>query len=327
MTKLLVYGVDGLNPEIVQKLIEKGEMPNFKKLQNKENTVYGGFESFICEGYKTPHTGPMWTSLYTGLKPQQHGLLSGGWNDGDSKFHVMNTVWDKLSEEGHDMVLWGMPMTYKAKNINGEMVSGFVSTTLKSMWGNCVHPDNLQKDLPDNFIENTASYVAKVRTEGAKPDADSEKFYEEISDAEKQRIKQFKERYKDRNPEIAAYGTTLVDKIGHVDGITEDGEYTQKSYKLLDQILGTLMETLKPEDVTVVSDHGFSEYSHDLTGYYLDTAGRGIDNVFDFTPHLLHMFNIEYDEKDYGPTNENQNLSESEIEDVKNQLDALGYFQ
>jgi len=198
--------------------------------------------------------------------------MSGGWNDGDSKFHVMNTVWDKLSEEGHEMFLYGMPMTYKAKEINGKMVSGFISTTLKSMWSNCVHPETLEEKLPDDMIENTSSYVARVKTDGAKPSTDTETFYNKIRTAELNRLTTFKSVHSEE--EIVAYGTTLVDKMGHVAGISEDSEYAVKSYKILDQLLGALLETLQPEDVTVVSDHGFSGNSHSLQGYALDTSGR-----------------------------------------------------
>jgi len=322
MTELLVFGVDGLNPDLVQKLVEKGDLPNFKKLQERENSVYGDFESFVCEGYSTPHTGPMWTSLYTGLKPEEHGLVSGGWNDGDSKFHVMDTVWDKLSEENHEMFLYGMPMTYKAKEINGKMVSGFVSTTLKSMWSNCIYPDDL--DVDKDFIENTASYISKVKTEGAKPDTDTEKFYNILRTGELNRLSKFKET--EEEEEIVAYGTTLVDKMGHVAGISEDSEYAVKSYKILDQLLGELLKTLQPAEVAVISDHGFREYEHSTTGYFLDTTGRGMDEVFDFSPYLLDIFGVEYRSEEYGPTGDSQDLTEDEIQDVKKQLDALGYF-
>jgi len=327
MTEILIFGVDGLNHDMVQHLIKKGKMPNFEKLQNQENSVYGEFESFICDGYQTPHTGPMWTTMYTGLKPEEHGITSGGWNTGDSKFHVMNTVWDKLSEETEkEMILYGMPMTYKAKPIQGEMVSGFISNTLKSMWSNCVYPDTLEEQLPDDFIEYTSSYVAQVKTDGAKPGTDTEHFFNHISHAEAQRIAHFIDLYDEDSAEIVAYGTTFVDKIGHVAGITEDSEKAVEAYIELDETLGLLLETLQPADVAIVSDHGFSEYSHDLHGYALDTTGRGLDEIFDFTPYLLGMYGLEYDKTDYGPTGEDQNLTDQELDNVKNQLESMGYF-
>jgi len=213
-------------------------------------------------------------------------------------------------------------MTYKAKEINGKMVSGFVSTTLKSMWSNCIYPDTL--DIDKDFIENTSSYIAKVKTDGAKPDTDTETFYNAIRTAELNRLTKFQEL--EDEEEIVAYGTTLVDKIGHVASISEDSEYAVKSYKILDQLLGQLLETLQPADVAVISDHGFTEYSHSTTGYYLDTTGRGMDEVFDFTPYLLDIFGVEYRSEEYGPTGDNQDLTEDEIQDVKQQLESLGYF-
>jgi len=322
MTELLIFGVDGLNHDIVQHLIKQGEMPNLQKLQEKQGSTHGEYESYVCEGYETPHTGPMWTSIYTGLKPKEHGITSGGWNDGDSKFHVMNTVWDKLSDENISITLYGMPMTYKAKEVNGEMVSGFISTTLKSMWSNCVYPEDLGLE---ELMEHTSSYVAKVKTEGAKPGTDTENFWQTMQNSETQRMNIFQEQL-DNDRDVVAYGTTLVDKIGHVAGITEESETALESYKLLDDLLGRLLETVEPEEVMVVSDHGFSEYSHDLEGYYLDTAGRELSDVFDVTPCILDTFNLGYKEEEYGPTEETQDLTKNEIEDVKKQLENMGYF-
>lgn len=326
MTKLLIYGVDGLNPDMVQHMIDQGEMPNFEKLQQRENTVYGEMESFICEGYSTPHTGPMWTSIYTGLKPEEHGLLSGGWNEGDSEFHNMYTVWDKLSDEGHSMILYGMPMTYKGKEINGEMVAGFVHPTLKSTFHKAVYPESLYEKLPENFIEYTSSYIQGVRTKGATPSSDSENFYSEMSHGEAQRIAHFTNIYDEDSAEIVAYGTTYADKIGHVAGIEKGNEYAEKTYSEVDDTLGLLLETLKPEHVMVVSDHGFTEYEHSLTGYGLDTTGEGIGSVFDFTPTLLQHFDLEYEKPVYGKIKEDTNIHQAEKDDIKKKLEKMGYF-
>lgn len=322
MTEHLIFGVDGLNHDFVQMLVDRGLMPNIKKLQQHIDTEYGEFESYICDGYDMPHTGPNWTSLYTGLKPQEHGITSGGWNDGDSEFHVMNTIWDELGDAGHEMFLYGMPMTYKAKEVNGKMVSGFISTTLKSMFSNCVSPESFEEDIPDDFIENTSSYVARVKTDGAKPSTDTDEFYSVLSPAENERLQTFLDVHDDED--IVAYGTTLVDKIGHVAGITEDSEKAREAYIFLDMILGELLEELEPTHVTIISDHGFSEFSHDLHGYFLDNTGRGMNSIFDFTPYMESIYGLE--NTDYGPTEEDNDLTTSEVDDIKKQLGDLGYF-
>lgn len=326
MTDLLVFGVDGLNPNVVDMLPE--QMPTFHKLQNQENTVHGKYESYVVDGYQHPHTGPMWTSIYTGLKPEQHGLTEGGWRDGDSHFHEMKTVWDKLSQDtDKQLALYGMPMTYRAKPIQGWMVSGFIHTTLKSMYDNCLYPDNL---LDNNFIENTAAYTANVKLEeGCHPDMPEteQEAYDILRKSELNRLGKFEELIEEKGkPDIAAYGTTFADKIGHCATINPAQETTRKTYEIIDQMLEKLIEILEPEDIVVISDHGFSGWSHDLNGYYLDTTGEGMNGVFDFAPWILNRFDLDYDESDYGPDGELDGLTEEEKDQMTDQLADLGYI-
>lgn len=329
MTELLIYGVDGFNHDVVQMLGDE-RMPTIHRLQNQEDTNYGEFKSYIVDGYNLPHTGPAWTSMYTGLKPRDHGLSEGGWNEGDSIFHDIYTVWDKLSDEGYELGLFGMPMTYKAKDINGWMVSGFVHTTLKSLYDNALYPSDV---IDNDFIENTAAYVAKVKhEEGIHPDMpeDAEDVFETFARAESNRLATFESIVEKKGtPEIAAYGTTFADKMGHADAINPANEITRKTYEHVDDTLSELIRILDPEEVMIVSDHGFSGYSHDLYGYYLNTAGFEIDGLMNFTPELLEFYNIEYSEAEYGPNpedGEEVGLSAEEKKDVRGQLADLGYI-
>jgi len=326
MTEHLIFGVDGLNHDFVQKMIEKGQMRTFEKLQRRRETYYGELESFICEGYQTPHTGPNWTSLYTGLKPKEHGITSGGWNDGDSKFHALNTVWGAIGGTGKSLYLNGMPMTYKAKPINGKMISGFVSPTIKSMWDKCVYPDEFRRaGLPDDYIEYTSSYVAKVKTDGAKPSTDTESFWNEIKSSETSRLRIFNTTYDDEH--VVAYGTTLVDKIGHVSGIGTEENFDERAYILLDEILSTLIDTCEPDRVTIISDHGFSEFSHDLNGYCLDSTGRELDTIFDFAPYMRELYDLPHDDSFFGPNEQDTDrITQEEEDDIKDQLKNMGYF-
>jgi predicted AlkP superfamily phosphohydrolase/phosphomutase len=322
----LIFGVDGLNHDFVQKQIDEGRMAQFERLQNQQQTDYGEFESYICDGYDTPHTGPNWTSLYTGLKPEDHGITSGGWNDGDSKFHTLNTIWDAIGDSGKTMYLNGMPMTYKAKEINGKMISGFVSPTIKSMWHKCIYPEEFfESNLPSQYIENTSSYVAKVKTDGAKPSTDTESFYDEIVRSEGSRVSNFLSTAE--SEDIFAFGTTLVDKIGHVAGIEEGERYAERAYAKLDRMLAALVAYTQPEKVTVISDHGFSGFTHDLHGYYLDTTGRGMDDIFDFTPYMMDIHGVEVEDKFFGPNeNDTPRITQEEEDEIKQQLENMGYF-
>lgn len=287
--------------------------------------------TFLAERDGRMHfTGNCWTSMYTGLTPEEHGLSEGGWEEGDSIFHNIYTVWDKLSDEGKELGLFGMPMTYKAKELNGWMVSGFVHTTLKSLYDNALYPTDI---LDNDFIENSAAYVAKVKHEqGIHPNMpeDARDVFETFSEAENNRLSAFESIVEDRGaPEIAAYGTTFADKMGHADAINPANELTRETYKQVDDMLAKLIEILDPEEVMIVSDHGFSGWSHDLYGYYLNTAGFEIDGLMNFTPELLEHYSIDYDSTEYGPGSTDESdigLSDEEKEDVRGQLADLGYI-
>jgi predicted AlkP superfamily phosphohydrolase/phosphomutase len=327
LTEVLVFGVDGLNPEAVRSFAGEGFMPEFNELMQRSGCWSGELESFVCEGYDFPHTGPMWTSLYTGLRPKEHGLQSGGWDDGDSEFHRMRTVFDVVGEEtSRDMVLWSMPMTYRAKEIPGtSMLSGFVSPSLKSLWSKLVHPDELADDLGKDFMECTASYVANVKTDGAHRGEDSEEFLRTMKEAENRRLRGLTRRF-GSDTDVVCFGTTVADKMGHVNGIRVDGGMTREVYSFVDNLLGRLRNCFEPEEVVVVSDHGFSGYSHDLEGFGLDTSGREFGSVFDFAPTFLDHFGLDYEGFELGPEDSSSDLTADERREVKDQLHGMGYF-
>lgn len=340
MTDLLIFGVDGMNPFVTRKLAGEGEMPTIQELRNQDGTEDGKLKSHIEDGYNAPHTGPCWTSIYTGVKPEEHGITEGGWREGDSNFDGIRTVWDELSELGHDMELWTMPMTYPAKDINGRMVSGFVSTTLKSLFHKCVSPDEFYDELPDDLRETTASYMAKCElAQGGQATQNTENGFTTLKQGEERRLEIF-EDFVDDEKDVVAYGTTFADKIGHINGIglneldIEDDvvhdteEYTKKTYRFVDEMLRRLIEATDPDDVLIVSDHGFSNLSHDLHGYFLATDGMNVGTIFNVTPHILTYFGHDYNKERFGEVEDfESSMTKEEREDVKERLRDLGYIE
>src|SRR5437763_13441423 len=101
----VIFGVDGLTFRIISPLIERGDMPNFKKLRDE------GCEA-ILESKYPPLTPPAWTSLSTGLKPARHGVYDfwtyeEGQEPGGARKAFVQThrrggkaIWNILSEYG-----------------------------------------------------------------------------------------------------------------------------------------------------------------------------------------------------------------------------------
>src|ERR1700694_5963087 len=65
--RTILFGVDGLTFSILQPLIERGDLPNFRRISQE------GCQA-VLESKYPPLTPPAWTSLSPGLKPAQHGI-------------------------------------------------------------------------------------------------------------------------------------------------------------------------------------------------------------------------------------------------------------
>jgi predicted AlkP superfamily phosphohydrolase/phosphomutase len=67
-TRVVVFGVDGLDPEMLQERIDRGMMPNFKKL------VEGGANFQSLQTSWPPQSPVAWSNFISGTNPGKHGL-------------------------------------------------------------------------------------------------------------------------------------------------------------------------------------------------------------------------------------------------------------
>ena len=68
--KILVFGIDGMDPELTKYHMEKGLMPNFKKFLERGSAR----EDLHLLGSHPTITPPMWTTLACGCHPYVHGI-------------------------------------------------------------------------------------------------------------------------------------------------------------------------------------------------------------------------------------------------------------
>src|SRR6266481_8737132 len=132
LMRTVIFGVDGLTFRVLHPLMERGDLPNFRKLQQE------GCEA-VLESKYPPLTPPAWTSLSTGLKPARHGVYD-YWIYADEEkrgitrsVHVQTrrrgekAIWNILSEYGKRVMVINVPATYPPEPINGIMVSGYLT--------------------------------------------------------------------------------------------------------------------------------------------------------------------------------------------------------
>src|SRR5438045_2639848 len=128
----VLFGVDGLTFRVLHPLIERGDLPNFRKLSQM------GCEA-ILESRYPPLTPAAWTSLSTGLKPARHGVYD-FWEyevqreKGAARVAHVQTkrkggkaIWNILSDYGKQVLVINVPSTYPPEAVNGIMVSGYTT--------------------------------------------------------------------------------------------------------------------------------------------------------------------------------------------------------
>ena len=69
--KLLLLGIDGMDPRFTKRLVEEGKMPNVKKLIDMGSCR----EDLMMLGANPTITPPMWATLATGSYPMTHGIM------------------------------------------------------------------------------------------------------------------------------------------------------------------------------------------------------------------------------------------------------------
>lgn len=113
--KVLLLGVDGLDPKLTKKFLKEGKLPNIKKYV--EQGAQKEDLKLIC----TPPTitPPLWTTLATGALPVTHGITcfwrqdpvhldTAGYNL-DSRLCQAEALWNVTAEAGMKTLVWHWP--------------------------------------------------------------------------------------------------------------------------------------------------------------------------------------------------------------------------
>lgn len=116
--KVIVLGIDGMDPKFTKKLLDEGKLPNVKKVLE----VGAAREDLYMLGGQPTITPPMWTTLSTGAYPMTHGITC-YWNtDGDNigKFRrnfnsaqvKAEQIWQVTAEAGKKTLVWTWPCSW-----------------------------------------------------------------------------------------------------------------------------------------------------------------------------------------------------------------------
>jgi len=122
-SRVLVIGLDGMDPRTVDLLMSEGKMPNFAKLRKD-----GAYAPLVSA---EPLLSPVvWTTIATGKGPDQHriGHFVAVDEKGDqlpvtSAMRKVKAVWNILSDAGRRVAVLGWWATWPSEKVNGAIVS------------------------------------------------------------------------------------------------------------------------------------------------------------------------------------------------------------
>jgi len=122
--RVIVLGLDGMDPRAIDLLMSEGKLPNFAKL--RQGGAYGRLIS------QKPLLSPIiWTTIATGKTPDQHGIghfvavneKSGEQLPVTSQMRKVKALWNMFSEAGRPVGVVGWWATWPAESVRGAVVS------------------------------------------------------------------------------------------------------------------------------------------------------------------------------------------------------------
>lgn len=129
MAKVLLIGWDAADWKIINKLIDKGQMPALEGLINQG--CMGNLSTL-----EPPMSPILWTSIATGKLADKHGILGfiepgpSGARATTNLSRKTKAIWNILTQQGYKTHVVGWWPSHPAEPINGIMVSNFYNQSL-----------------------------------------------------------------------------------------------------------------------------------------------------------------------------------------------------
>lgn len=262
----VVIGIDGGEWDVLNPLIERGELPNLEEL--KREGISGELESIT-----PPVSPPAWTSIQTGMNPGKHGIFDFSSFDERYRRKSVNATqqratpfWRVLNDNDVSTGLFKVPFTYPPGQVDGFIVTGFPTpntvkdfATPASITGRIESPKplfedwSLQHDGKYEAFRDDLIRVVETQTDfliDLLTDYDIDVLMTVYDGAD--RIQHFFWKYFDETHPRHVPETELSDAI-------------PAYFRALDTAIGELLAELDSStNIIVLSDHGFGPLEKDI---------------------------------------------------------------
>jgi predicted AlkP superfamily phosphohydrolase/phosphomutase len=262
--KLLVIGLDGASFNVLDPLVDSGQLPNIASL------IRNGTRANLRTTFP-PITAVAWSSFMTGKNPGKHGIFEFVRRDKDSarelavnaSFREGRAIWDYLSDAGQRVVVHNFPCTYPVRPLNGLMISDFMTPTGRR---DITHPASLLEELEARFgpyrLHLSQTY-ASGKAEGVLAELFDELEY-------KAKVAEYLMTTRDWDAFFQYFwGTDRIQhELWHIideDHPRHDAEEARQYrdrvhsyFRRVDEVIGRLIQVAGADAMTwIVSDHGF----------------------------------------------------------------------
>jgi predicted AlkP superfamily phosphohydrolase/phosphomutase len=258
--RVFVLGLDCASPDLIFDQF-RDDLPTFRSLA--EQGTWGKLESSIpCI------TVPAWTSMLSSRDPGVLGVY-GFRNRSDHSYNGMITadsnairvkrLWDYLGDAGKRSVVIGVPQSYPARPLNGEMIGCFLSPGID---GAFAYPAMLKNEV----LRVAPKYTFDVREFRTN---DKDRLYQSLLDMTEVQYRLVEHLMTTREWDFLMYVNIGVDRVHHGFWRYHDPSHRlheansryvnviRDYYKLMDAYAQRLIERAGDDTlVLVVSDHG-----------------------------------------------------------------------
>lgn len=290
--RVIVLGLDGMDPRAVDLLMSEGKLPRFARL--RQDGAYGRLLS------SKPLLSPVvWTTIATGKTPEHHGIghfvaiddETGEQLPVTSEMRRVRALWNILSEKQRTVATVGWWATWPSEKVNGHVVSDHTCYHFLFPQGQAdagaaaglTHPPELFARIAplvrrprDVTPSEAAPFITVAPEELTRPfdfNRDVSHFLWALATAESYRAISLELWRQDRPDVLMTYieGTDSVEHLfGHLfragklagelaEQQARFGNAVEQMYLYADRLLGDFMDAMDRETtLVVVSDHGFN---------------------------------------------------------------------
>jgi predicted AlkP superfamily phosphohydrolase/phosphomutase len=281
--KVIVFGVNGAELDIIRPLVVRGEMPNFARLV--ENGVSGKLRTVSA-----PNCPKAYTAIQTSTPPESNGVtgfIVGGMT-ANTNMIKQEPLWSILSENGVGVGMANVPATFPVMPVNGYMVSGMLTRGNKEsgcedgvlcapklsqvQGGDAVYPKSLASELTaklGDFYIDCSRMPALKDIEGHEEEVVN-KWLAKVDEIRAQQTKMFDYLLTNHPTDFTFFVQSCEDRVGHWLYPIQPFNvgYNEKvakvrvnafpdQYRALDKVIGKVLEHVDDDTyVFIVSDHG-----------------------------------------------------------------------